>query len=308
MSNKNIEFQQIHRIECEDYFKLVYEGKSYRLDEFRKAFNDKEDIDKMLSLCDIDYRGRIQHYYDYWNELKDRVLSLSLSNIYLTEIIKNEHKIMLSNFDLYRGGKFIYKTERCLESARYYLAQSSQLVTSNNILGWNGGYYIQFWSRSLNLMTAILWYNNCFDYILQIIFLSQGMYRSMKRLGPKSKIETILKYCTLNTVLSHLDKINTTKSLELWKIVSDLSQQHEEMKELANTIKHRGGIVVKGLDIETKYRIKIQNEASDETFNSRELEEIETIKIDIDDTISKLFVENENFVTTLKKVVEKIYS
>ena len=304
-----LEFSTKSRIECDDYLKLIHQNRVYKLSEFIKKFEERTLQEAIIKECILSYRGRLISYDEYLKEMEDMFKNVEYSQIYIKEIFESEIETLIENFDLYRGGKFVHKAEHCLDIALHYLIPSAQYFHPSGTHSWKHNYYNTFRSRSFNLMTSILWYNNCFDYIVQVVFLSQGLYKNIKALSPKSKIETIIKECKVDNVLRELRKSSDNEKLtNLSKILDDFSKQYSYVRELANAIKHKGGVRVNGLELNTTYQIKLLDESGEVTYNSREIEEIEELSIDLDNTISILIEGHVRFVKTIREIVDIIYS
>lgn len=310
MVNKkvNLEFSSTSRIESQSFLKLKYIDKLYSLEDFNREYPDIHDYDNILKNCSILYRGREIKYHDFWYEIASDLNKLQDSQIYVNEILKNENNTIIKDFDLYRGGRFVHKAERCIEIALYYLMLSAQYFPTAYNHNWSKGYYFYFYQRANNLLTSIIWYNNCFDYIVQIVFLSQKLYCNINGLGPKSKIDTIIKKCQIKSVLNELDKeSNNLKYQNLKNVLEKMQKSHEIVKELANAIKHRGGLVVNGLEPKRMYKIDLLDDNGNVIHSSKELDEVKELNIDIDKVLSLLYDDHNMLINALREIVDIIY-
>lgn len=304
----SFEFSTNSKIESVNYLKLKYLNNIYSIEEFLKEFPNKYEYDTILENCFILYRGKETSYSEFWNEMLSIYKSLEFSEVYINEILENENTIIINNFNLYRGGRFVHKAEKCIEIARYYLMLSAQYFPTVNNYNWQYGYSPYFYERSNHLLTSIIWYNNCFDYILQIIYLSQKLYSNNNKIGPKSRIETIIKSCDYKVVMKELKRETTNlKYQQLIKVLEVISVSRVEIKELANSIKHRGGLNVNGLEPKKMYKIDLLDDNGEVTFSSRELEEVKELNIDIDAILPKLYEEHNRYVKAIREIVNIIY-
>lgn len=304
----SFEFSTNSKIESVNYLKLKYLNNIYSIEEFLKEFPNKYEYDTILENCFILYRGKETSYSEFWNEMLSIYKSLEFSEVYINEILQNENTIIINNFNLYRGGRFVHKAEKCIEIARYYLMLSAQYFPTVNCYNWQYGYSPYFYERSNHLLTSIIWYNNCFDYILQIIYLSQKLYSNNNKIGPKSKIETIIKSCDYKVVMKELKKETTNlKYQQLIKVLEVIFVSRVEIRELANSIKHRGGLNVNGLEPKKMYKIDLLDDNGEVTYSSRELEEVKELNIDIDAILPKLYEEHNRYVKAIREIVNIIY-
>lgn len=307
-NKKSFKFSSSSRIESTNFLKLKYKSKEYLLDEFMIEFPNKNEHDTILKNCSIIYRGNEVGYSAFWDEMKSIGKGLVQSKFYIDEIVKNENNTLINDFDLYRGGRFVHKAENCLEIACYYLFLSAQYFPTINSHNWENGYYFYFYERTNHLLSSIIWYNNCFDYILQIVYLSQSLYLNNSKLSANSKIDTIIKKCTFDSVKHGLKKdVTNNKYQQLLKVLEALSISHNEIRELANSIKHRGGVSVNGLEPKKMYEINLLDENGEVTHSSRELEEVKELNIDIDTVLPLLYDEHTIYVNAIREIVNIIY-
>lgn len=303
-----LNFTSSTRIESHNFLKLRYLNREYTLEEFIDDFPNIHENYTLLENSTIIYRGKETKYSNFWDEMISIYNNLEDSQIYIDEILSFENNIIIDDFDLYRAGRFVYKAEKCIETACYYLMLSAQYFPTQFNHNWKNGYYSYFFGRSNNLLTSIMWYNNCFDYLLQVVFLSQKLYLKQSKLGPKSKIENIIKMCTLPRVMNALkEDENDTKCQTLIAILEEISVSHNEVRELANTVKHRGGLSVNGLEPRRMYKIDLLDENGEVLHSSRELEEVKALNIDIDEVLTLLYDEHRMLIKAIRDVVDVIY-
>ena len=181
----NITFESKTYAECAGFLKLLFNGREYTLDEFSAAYKKSNfDLEQLLPQCEIIYRDRKISYDQYITDLRGEVAQLRLFTRYREEIAPIELSLSIGDYDYYKAAKFVGKAESCISTARYYYYQSTNILDYDCRVNWKAGYNGIYALRTMNFETAIVWYNNCFDYIIQIAFLAFGLYNGIKSTVP----------------------------------------------------------------------------------------------------------------------------
>lgn len=291
--------------DCAEYLKVVYDNQEYTLSDFSEKFKETEfQLDSMLSSCEIIYKETKYTFDDYKERRLSFSNSLPLFTRYSDEILPMEIHLSISNFDYYKAAKFLEKAETCLQTARYYLMQGEDIIEYDCNLPWKYGYQLVFDIRTTNFTTAIIWYNNCFDYILQIAFLAFCLYKKMPRFRENMQFEEILKLCTFKSIRELHESNSDNQGLnELWIILKECHDSISDLNEWANYLKHKGGIGIVGLKPDSPFQIYIGKPG--ETPESR-TSEFESIKLDLDESIIKTRDMHNSLICCLNRLVDFI--
>ena len=95
----NVTIQAETYAECNDFLRLIYNGKEYSLPDFSSEFKAEDfSLDHLLPKCDIVYRGNKMTYDEYVNRQRSISTQLNfftlswetldiLRNKYLTELV-----------------------------------------------------------------------------------------------------------------------------------------------------------------------------------------------------------------------------
>ena len=229
---------------------------------------------------------------------------LKLSRQYSESVISLEPMLAISNFDYYKSAKFLEKAEACLQSARIYLMRGANIIDLDCNVPWKYGYLPIFDLRTVNLTTAIIWYNNCFDHILQIAFLAFELYRDLKDFKPDMAFEDILRMCSYkNFTKIHNKRANDTNFSELWTIIEDCHKALSNINIWANYAKHKGGIGYIGLKPQCPYQIFVGS--PDGKVESR-TSEFEPVQLDADQCIPELVAGHQAICNCIAALVDFI--
>jgi len=112
MVNKSIQFSSTSQPQLYDYFKIEYLGKKLNVEDFYEKY--KDNIGDILELSIICYKGKNFTYKEYNDFCYTYYKRLNDSRIYIDNLIKIETSLFLKNIDLFRGSRFIKKSEDCL--------------------------------------------------------------------------------------------------------------------------------------------------------------------------------------------------
>lgn len=291
--------------DCISYMKIIYKNNHYTLDEFSKQFKNGEfQLEPLLNECTLLYREKELSFDDYRKQIRELSDILKFSKLYSTSIISIEPYLAICNYDFYKAAKFLEKAESCLQTARFYLIKSANILEYDAVLPWKYGYQPIFDIRATNFTTAVIWYNNCFDYILQIASLAFELYKKMPKYQDTMTFEDVLKSCTYKNIRNiHNNNPNNTALNELWQIVDECHTAISDVNNWANYAKHKGGIGIIGLKPGSPYKIYIGKPGEEPESRT---DEFEPIKLDLDDSIQKMRGIHEALLSCISKLVDFI--
>lgn len=291
--------------ECEKYLYLVFQGQQFLLDEFSEKFKTHPfQLETLLPECSFLYRGKEITYEEYKAARIDLSNQLKLSQRHRYEVFKLEPMLAISNFDYYKSAKFLEKAESCLQSARLYLMRGANIIGLDCNIPWKYGYQGIFDIRTINLTTAIIWYNNCFDYVLQIAFLAYELYRGLREYKPEMDFEDILRLCSYKNFTRILKKNAQNSNLaDLGRIIESCHLSLTNINIWANYAKHKGGIGYIGLNPECPFQIVV----SDKNGNvEARTSEFEAISLDADQCIPELVAAHQAICKCISDLVDFI--
>ncbi len=278
----NITFNFKSKALCRDYLKVIYDNLEYTLIEFATKFKDGDfSLDIKLKECIIVYRGNKMTYEELCNRDSHFSEGLLFSERYSKEIYPLEHFLIIGNKDYYKAAKFVNKTERCLQTARYYLMNSYDLLKTDFDVNWETGYGSQFLLRTVDFTTSVVWYNSCFDYILQVIYFAFGLYKKIPGFNDQMSHEKLLKECSYSSLSGIYGNYKSVQNFrELWEIVNKCYNSLTEVNSWSNYIKHKGGIAFKGLYPPDPFVIKV-TDVEGKTIS--ETSDFESIELEMDE-------------------------
>lgn len=281
----NIRFKAKTVPDCVNYLKIKYEDSVYTLEEFSEKYKKTHfDIDILLQHCSIVYRNNEESFAEYCENRKNFAERLRFYDRCYREILPLDPGLQISNYEFYQAEKFLEKAEECLQTARYYLLKSQELFDYDCNIHWKTGYGPMFNIRCMNFKTAVVWYNNCFDYILQIPFLAFQLYKGLRGYKDDMTFDELLKMCTFSAFKKlHEENEDNDNLTELWNIVSKCRTAISDITDWANFSKHKGGLGFIGLKPESPFQIYIKKEGSIQ----KRTNEFECIKLDLDQAIEK---------------------
>lgn len=297
-----ITFESMTTSGCISYLLLEYAGKQYSLDEFSATFKKAEyQVDSMLPECKIVYRGTAISFEEYKASRIRLSDQLTIFQKYSNDVLPMEVYLAICNYDYYKAAKFLEKAENCLQTARYYLMQSADIIEYDCNIPWKYGYQPIYEIRATNFTTAIVWYNNCFDYILQIVFLAFELFKKVRRYRADMSFEEKLSLCTFKLFRDlHREHPDNEDFTHLWNILERCHNAISILNEWANYAKHKGGIGYVGLKPDSPFQIYIGT--PDGTTESR-TSEFESIKLDMDKSVSTLVDVHKALGSCLEEIV-----
>jgi hypothetical protein len=283
----NIKFTSKTTPECQNYLHIIYDNNPYSLEDFAKKYKTSDfSLDEKLKEASIVYRGRKMSYEELGKAIYDFSEELKFVDRYTKEIYPIEHFMLISNRDYYKASKYINKTEKCLQTARYYLMNSYNLITTDFDCNWSTGYGPQFLLRTMDFTTAVVWYNSCFDYILQIVYFAFGIYKKNDGYTDQTSHEDLLKKCTYNSMGEIYSQYKTVPNYKaLWKIITKCYNALSKINLWANYIKHKGGVSFEGLNPPDPFHMKMTDSEGNIIAESTDFESIE---IDLDSSLNEL--------------------
>jgi hypothetical protein len=218
----NIKFESSTTAQCKNYLKIIYDEREYSLEEFSNKYKTNDfSLDIKLKECILVYRGRKMTYEEIGKSNTDFSEDIYFLRKYVKEIYPIEHSLFISNRDYYKASKYINKFEKCLQTARYYLLSSHDLIKTDFEFNWNNGYGLFFLIRTMDFTTSVVWYNSCFDYMLLTIYFAFGVYTKMDGYSDEDSHETLLKRCTYYSLGEIYSKYKTVPNYKtLWKIIN----------------------------------------------------------------------------------------
>lgn len=229
-----------------------------------------------------------QYTWDEWTADNNRFIEeLELPDDFRIDINIREFSLLHDIGYAIAIDKFL-ELYSMIASARSALLNAFQKFFDSNIISWDSGYKGQLWMRFNYLKNAIVWYNSCEDYILQIIWFAYDMYPEL--ITSEEIYLNDLKKCNFNkiiNVLNGLEDINENAKI-LKQKVSEYRNDidiYTLREELANNLKHRANVQVRGFEDLRTMGFIIKSRGGNEIFNSKW---IEPKLVDIDDTIELL--------------------
>ena len=163
----------------------------------------------------------------------------------------------------------------------------------------------QFCFRTINFSTAISWYSNCFDQILQIVYWGFRLFTSARDrdgvFNASWDEERILKCCTYGFVKTEL---KTRGLISLETLITDCMASIQDVRDWTNYIKHKGGIDYKYIEAPSPMQIRIK--MNGEPDFTPIVDYFSPISIDIDDKITTLKDAHNALLHCLTELVNDI--
>ncbi|MBY0213867.1 hypothetical protein [Priestia aryabhattai] len=148
-----------------------------------------------------------------------------------------------------RAGDRIYALHELLLTAKFSLFHSYKKIHAD-LPDPNENYLPHLLRRSHYLKNAIVWYNSCQDYVLQIISLSYDLHGV--EIDSAAKYKRALQSCSYNKVTKKLKGINSENSLKLLSMIEAYGNDNDVeylREQLANNLKHHGNLKFKGIAV-----------------------------------------------------------
>lgn len=198
--------------ESHNYLKLIYNEKKYALDEFAEKFQDENDkfvLDRIFENCKIEYKEKTFTFKEMCDDINAFASLLPISSLYFSKIYPREiSSIFITDKDYFAAGKLVKSAEEQLSFGRYSLIKSQCIMDFNLNCNWSSGYQGIYYLRSIKATNAIMWYNNVFDSIMQIVFIAFEIYKKHPNYSDKLSYHKILKLCDYEFLSNYYGEIN----------------------------------------------------------------------------------------------------
>lgn len=293
--------------ESDEYLKIIYNGKKYALDDFAKNFQDEEDrfkLDKLSQNCQFQYKGKVFTYKELCFQINMFCDSLPLLSLYNSKIYPIEKtQIFCIDRDYYAAGKLVESAEKQLMLARLALIKAQCIIDYNVNISWVSGYTGIYYFRSIEANNSIMWYNNVFDSIMQIVFIAFGIYKKHPQYSEDLDYHKTLKLCDYIFLSKYYGKNKNIANFKfLWKIISKAHTGNNNVNQWANYIKHKGGISFKGITADDPFSIMVKNpdgESINDTY-------FEPLQLDLDEVVEELKNSHLILCNVLEEIVDFI--
>lgn len=289
---------------CDDYLRIRKADDEYKkIEDFIKLYPNIKEPE--IYECMIKYRAVEKTYREFMNDYLSFADQLQFVEFNPCKIIVNQ-SARVSKY-------FIEKAIDCLQTARFFAIKSHLILDKNSNLNWTQGYIPQYSFRCTYFGTAVTWYSNTFDQLLQAVFWAFELYtdavdKKRNHYNDSWDAKKTLKFCNYDFVIRILKKRGNTDTRKLliscFKII-------EEVRSWANYIKHKGGIDYKDSEPEEPIRVYVAPRNSN--INVTQLDErfaIEKFKspieIDIDEKCNTLLQVHCALYECITKIIDVI--
>lgn len=238
----NFKFSFTSYAACKDFY-LIKKSKEDSYQSIESFIANNSDISKKeLELCYVLYRNTEKQYKDFVNDCSQYINSLPLIEYKKPDFFQNPNVILNKSFNM--ATYFIERMADCMQTARFFTLKSYEIIDTNDNIRWDNGYQVQYYYRCIYFGTAVTWYSNAFDHILQIAFWGLKLYTSAKdkkkkRYNDSWSDNKILSFCDYDFVRSQL----TARKLDdIKQQITTCYKEFEKVRKWANYIKHKGGL------------------------------------------------------------------
>lgn len=271
---------------CDDYLRIRKVDDEYKkIEDFIKLYPNIKEPE--IYECMIKYRAVEKTYKEFMNDYLSFADQLHFVKFNPCKIIIHQ-PARVSKY-------FIEKAIDCLQTARFFAIKSHLILDRNSNLNWTQGYIPQYSFRCTYFGTAVTWYSNTFDQLLQAVFWGFELYtdavdKKRNHYNDSWDAKKTLKFCNYDFVIRILKNRGYT---DAHKLLISCFKKIKEIRSWANYIKHKGGIDYKDSEPEEPIRIYVAPRNSN--INATQLDErfaIENFKspieIDIDEKCNTL--------------------
>lgn len=271
---------------CDDYLRIRKADDEYKkIEDFIKLYPNIKEPE--IYECMIKYRAVEKTYREFMNDYLSFADQLQFVEFNSCKIIVNQ-SARVSKY-------FIEKAIDCLQTARFFAIKSHLILDRNFNLNWTQGYIPQYSFRCTYFGTAVTWYSNTFDQLLQAVFWAFELYtdavdKKRNHYNDSWDAKKTLKFCNYDFVIRILKNRGYT---DAHKLLISCFKKIKEIRSWANYIKHKGGIDYKDSEPEEPIRVYVAPRNSN--INVTQLDErfaIENFKspieIDIDEKCNTL--------------------
>lgn len=259
--NLKYSFYQLFRLSENELkkldFSIVYMGKEIPINKFVSEYND---------------------FADSLNEIPDDFVKRNNIDYLVSQSFASKSQNHIDGIIIIETCRLFYNLYNTFCAARHNLLEAKHILQPSSVAMWKNGEDFQFWIRSLYLNNAILWYNSCFDLILQCFWIGKNLfskYQRMKKpldkytvedLKSNESREEIFRICTL-------EKIGSLLKGE--KYEEYINGRDNQVAVWANKLKHQNGLFYSEIYHECgTYRFETIGYDSSETLTTIGFEEV----------------------------------
>ena len=175
-----------------DYLRIEYNNTLYSLEQFSTLGSTSAELEELLQKSNLIYEGNMLTFTQYENTINDFANKLEFLNVYSSLYSK---ELFIFDVDYCYSIKLIKALEEYLMYGRYSLLKGFTILDFDCNLHWSYGYGPVYSLRGINIRNAILNYNNCYDILMQIVFIAFGMYKNHPNYTNGTDIELVLDWC-----------------------------------------------------------------------------------------------------------------
>lgn len=278
---------------CSELLHIVYNGEKYHVIDFILFCHQNGlDFDKEIENCDFDYRNQNFSFKEYQEDLIENSQKfLADSN---SEYLFSPERLVGLNSKIFIAMSFLSNLSEKITIANHYSLQSYFKI-SDELHGTSSyrGFYFQ---RYCDFCSAVMWYNSCFDTLLQIFCVKFSLYKDLG-LNARPKItkqfywKNIKEYYQLCDYRKVKNIVSTKKNKELlkwWSKIEECRTTLEWIRINTNSLKHKTGIFESELNFGdiTNFILKFTKKA----------DLYEQCEIDIDDDYYRLIEAHNSIV------------
>ena len=283
------------------YLKLIHEDNEILFEEISTQYSNEE-LQSMLKHFKYKYKGKLMTYQDVCNKVVKTSDQLKFPKIHKDLLVPNEAKLFIIDRDVFASTYKAISFEETLGRARYNLIKAVDLFFIPIEVEWSKGYGAHYKLRAIYLENAIIDYNQCFDFILQMWWFAFGFYKLSEKYDAYLNFRKLSSICTQNEMGRIIkEHIEDPTQKQYWKKLNAFSGKLDKINSWANEIKHRGNLRIEGVYIEELYEIKIFNEGTVESTK-----DYTPIVVNLEDAIRELEKVHKTYVDCYEFSVEAI--
>lgn len=224
---------------------------------------------------------------------KDLQLPNSINGLEKRHQLQLAHKSFSGNIseedlaiciEVFRLFQDVYNT---FALARFSFREGFRKLHLYSSIPWDSGAFGQYWIRTSYLNNAIIWYNSCFDILLQTLWIAKQYY-----VGKELRKTTLVK----EDVIQNIDKvlIGCKEKCILDSCIKEFSKKDSRkfVRNKANSLKHRNGLRYKEFKDPNSILFLLKNYNSSSTESS----------VDIENVVSNLTSYHKDFVSLIEAV------
>ena len=290
---------------CDDYLRIRKADDEYKkIEDFIKLYPNIKESE--IYGCMIKYRAVEKTYREFMNDYLSFADQLQFVEFNPCKIIVNQ-SVRVSKY-------FIEKATDCLQTARFFAIKSHLILDRNSNLNWTQGCISQYSFRCTYFGTAVTWYSNTFDQLLQAVFWAYELYtdavdNKRNHYNDSWDAKKTLKFCDYDFVIRILKNRGYTDTR---KLLISCFKKIKAIRSWANYIKHKGGIDYKDSEPEEPIRVYVAPRNSN--INVTQLDErfaIENFKspieIDIDEKSNTLLQVHCALYECITQIIDVIH-